>query len=47
LLYGITATDTGTFIAMALLFAVVAFAATYIPARRAARIDPTVAFRHE
>jgi putative ABC transport system permease protein len=47
LLYGITATDTRTFFAMALLFAMVAFAATYIPARRAARIDPTVAFRHE
>jgi putative ABC transport system permease protein len=47
LLYGITATDAPTFIAMALLFAVVAFVATYIPARRAATIDPTVAFRHE
>jgi putative ABC transport system permease protein len=47
LLYGITATDAPTFIVMALLFAVVAFVATYIPARRAATIDSTVAFRHE
>jgi hypothetical protein len=47
LLYGITATDIPTFIAMALLFASVALIATCIPARRAAMIDPTVAFRHE
>jgi putative ABC transport system permease protein len=47
LLYGITATDTSTFVVVALLFAAVAFVATYIPARRAAMIDPTVAFRYE
>jgi predicted permease len=47
LLYGITATDTYTFVVMALLFAAVAFVATYIPARRAAMIDPTTAFRYE
>jgi predicted permease len=47
LLYGITPYDAPTFIAMALLFAAVAFLATYIPARRAASIDPTVAFRCE
>ena|SRR5205809_707057 len=47
LLYGITATDTSTFVVVALLFAAVAFVATYIPARRAAMIDPTAAFRYE
>jgi putative ABC transport system permease protein len=46
-LYGITATDFQTFLAVLLLFAAVAFLSTYIPARRAARIDPTVAFRSE
>jgi putative ABC transport system permease protein len=46
-LYGITATDAPTFLAVLLLFAAVAFWSTYIPARRAARIDPTVAFRDE
>jgi putative ABC transport system permease protein len=45
--YGITATDASTFLAALLLFASVAFLATFIPARRAARIDPTVAFRYE
>jgi ABC-type antimicrobial peptide transport system permease subunit len=47
LLYGVTATDTPTYIAMVLLFAAVAFMATLIPARRAATIDPAVAIRHE
>ncbi len=47
LLYGITAMDPSTFVVVAVLFAAVAFVATYIPARRAAMIDPTVAFRYE
>lgn len=47
LLYGITATDAPTFAVTAVVFAAVAFAATYIPARRAATIDPAVAFRCE
>ena len=46
-LYGITPTDLPTFAAALLLFALVAFFSTYIPARRASRIDPTVAFRYE
>lgn len=46
-LYGITATDAPTFLMVLLLFAVVAFSSTLIPARRAAAIDPTVAFRYE
>jgi len=47
LLYGITPTDTPTFVGTALLFIAVAFVATYIPARRATTIDPTVALRFE
>jgi predicted permease len=46
-LYGITATDGSTFLGVLLLFAAVAFLSTYIPARRAATIDPTVALRFE
>ena len=46
-LYGITPTDGPTFLAVLLLFATVAFIATSLPARRAAGIDPSVAFRHE
>ena len=46
-LHGITATDAPTFLAVLVLFAVVALLSTYVPARRAARIDPTVAFRYE
>ncbi len=46
-LYGITALDVPTFITVALLFALVSFAAAAIPARRAARIEPTVALRYD
>lgn len=46
-LHGIAATDAPTFVAVLALFAAVAFLSTYVPARRAARIDPTVAFRYE
>jgi predicted lysophospholipase L1 biosynthesis ABC-type transport system permease subunit len=46
-LYGITPTDASTFVAIGLLFVGVAVVATFIPARRAASIDPTVAFRYE
>ncbi|SPE27478.1 conserved membrane hypothetical protein [Candidatus Sulfopaludibacter sp. SbA3] len=47
LLYDVQATDTGTFVVVAMLLGVTALAACVGPAVRAASIDPTVALRYE
>lgn len=47
LLYGVTARDPVTFAGTALFLGLVAFLATWIPARRAARVDPVEALRAE
>jgi putative ABC transport system permease protein len=47
ILFGIRATDPWTFGGIAALLACVALAASYVPARRAARIDPMVTLRDE
>jgi len=47
LLFGVSSTDPLTLVVFTMVLAAVAFLANYVPASRAARIDPMVALRHE
>src|SRR5215469_4320191 len=47
LLYGLAPRDPLTLVATAILLAAIGFAASFIPARRATRVDPMVALRYE
>jgi putative ABC transport system permease protein len=46
-LYGLAGVDGISFVGVSFLFLVIALLASYLPSRRAMRVDPMVALRHE
>jgi putative ABC transport system permease protein len=47
MLFGITPLDPPTFVAVSLMFALVATLASYVPARRSTKVDPMIALRQD
>jgi ABC-type lipoprotein release transport system permease subunit len=47
MLYGVHANDPATIVAVTMLLGLIALAACFVPSRRAMKVDPMVALRHE